>query len=125
MLSTVFGNAFRLAAEGKWPGRQPPERLRERVATYFDPLPFYYAPLEAQVTDQNRQSIANRRVIVVHPASRYIGLRADKTVVKAGEPILAKLTRAPGNDSPLGGLKVVSKDGWFAALPLFSCCPHS
>ncbi|HLB17208.1 MAG TPA: molybdopterin-dependent oxidoreductase, partial [Burkholderiales bacterium] len=33
---------FRLAAQGKWPGRKPPERLRQRVATYFDPLPFYY-----------------------------------------------------------------------------------
>ncbi len=32
---------FRLAAQGKWPGRQPPERLRKRVDTYFDPLPFY------------------------------------------------------------------------------------
>ena len=37
---------FRLAAQGKTPGRQPPEHLRERVATYFDPLPFWYAPLE-------------------------------------------------------------------------------
>ncbi|MBK1641310.1 formate dehydrogenase [Chromatium okenii] len=45
---------FRLAAEGKRPGRQPPERLRERVATYFDPLPFFYDPLEAQVTDLRR-----------------------------------------------------------------------
>jgi alpha-2-macroglobulin len=47
--------------------------------------------LEAQVTDQNRQLIANRRVIVVHPASRYIGLRADKTVARAGEPIKVSL----------------------------------
>ena len=35
----------------------------------------------------------------------------------AGEPITAKLTRAPGNDAPLGGLKVVSTSGWFAARP--------
>jgi phosphoglucomutase len=35
----------------------------------------------------------------------------------AGEPILAKLTRAPGNDAPIGGLKVVTRDGWFAARP--------
>ncbi len=35
---------FRLAAQGKWPGRQPPERLRKRIETYFDPLPFYYEP---------------------------------------------------------------------------------
>lgn len=42
---------FRLAARGKWPTRRPPAHLRERVATYFDPLPFYYAPLETQLTD--------------------------------------------------------------------------
>jgi phosphoglucomutase len=35
----------------------------------------------------------------------------------AGEPIEAKLTRAPGNDAPLGGLKVVAENGWFAARP--------
>jgi phosphoglucomutase len=35
----------------------------------------------------------------------------------AGEPITAKLTRAPGNDAPIGGLKVVSRGGWFAARP--------
>lgn len=34
-----------------------------------------------------------------------------------GEPILAKLTRAPGNDAPIGGLKVVAANGWFAARP--------
>lgn len=35
----------------------------------------------------------------------------------AGEPILAKLTRAPGNDAAIGGLKVVTENGWFAARP--------
>jgi phosphoglucomutase len=35
----------------------------------------------------------------------------------AGEPITAKLTRAPGNQAPIGGLKVVAKSGWFAARP--------
>ncbi len=35
----------------------------------------------------------------------------------AGEPIEAKLTRAPGNDAPIGGLKVVAASGWFAARP--------
>ena len=35
----------------------------------------------------------------------------------AGEPIVAKLTRAPGNDAPIGGLKVVAASGWFAARP--------
>ncbi|HEV7211572.1 MAG TPA: phosphoglucomutase (alpha-D-glucose-1,6-bisphosphate-dependent) [Blastococcus sp.] len=35
----------------------------------------------------------------------------------AGEPITAKLTRAPGNDAPIGGLKVVTENAWFAARP--------
>ncbi|MBT8405358.1 MAG: phosphoglucomutase, alpha-D-glucose phosphate-specific, partial [Gemmatimonadetes bacterium] len=35
----------------------------------------------------------------------------------AGETITAKLTRAPGNDAPIGGLKVVAENGWFAARP--------
>jgi phosphoglucomutase len=35
----------------------------------------------------------------------------------AGEAIEAKLTKAPGNDQPIGGIKVVAKSGWFAARP--------
>ena len=35
----------------------------------------------------------------------------------AGEPIRSKLTRAPGNQAPIGGLKVVAANGWFAARP--------
>src|SRR5262245_7417855 len=35
----------------------------------------------------------------------------------AGEPIIAKLTRAPGNNAPIGGLKIVTASGWFAARP--------
>ena len=35
----------------------------------------------------------------------------------AGEPIVSKLTRAPGNDADIGGLKVVTQGGWFAARP--------
>jgi phosphoglucomutase len=35
----------------------------------------------------------------------------------AGEPVLQKLTRAPGNNAPIGGLKVTTRNGWFAARP--------
>jgi phosphoglucomutase len=35
----------------------------------------------------------------------------------AGDPIVAKLTRAPGNDASIGGLKVTTAEGWFAARP--------
>ena len=43
--------------------------------------------LEAQVYDQNRQRISNRKVITAHPATLYVGLRPGKTVVKAKEPL--------------------------------------
>ncbi len=42
---------FRLAALGKRPGKQPPERLRKRIITFMDPLPFYYETLEASLVD--------------------------------------------------------------------------
>ena len=45
---------FRLAAQGKTMGKQPPPHLRKRIETYFDPLPFYYEPLEAQLSDKHR-----------------------------------------------------------------------
>jgi len=35
----------------------------------------------------------------------------------AGEPVTAKLTRAPGNNADIGGLKVITQNGWFAARP--------
>ena len=35
----------------------------------------------------------------------------------AGDPIIARLTRAPGNDAAIGGLKVMTENGWFAARP--------
>src|SRR5207245_14117 len=42
---------------------------------------------------------------------------AVKEETLAGEPITAKLTRAPGNDAPIDGLKIVTPGGWFAARP--------
>ena len=42
---------------------------------------------------------------------------AVKSVTLAGEPVEAKLTRAPGNNAPIGGIKVVARSGWFAARP--------
>ena len=59
---------FRLAAQGKGETRQPPDRLRERVARYFDPLPFYYEPLEAQVTDKQRYPLS---AITQRPMAMY------------------------------------------------------
>ena len=45
---------FRLAAEGKRAGKQPPEHLKARIKEHFDPLPFYSEPLEAQLTDKHK-----------------------------------------------------------------------
>ncbi|MBC7780247.1 MAG: molybdopterin oxidoreductase family protein [Proteobacteria bacterium] len=60
---------FRLAAQGKGPSaRRPPPALRERVATYFDPLPFWYAPLEAQVTDRTRYPL---NAVTQRPMAMY------------------------------------------------------
>jgi anaerobic selenocysteine-containing dehydrogenase len=71
---------FRLAAMGKnggkggarrdeaKPVRRPPEHLRDRIATYFDPLPFYYTPLEVQVTDTRKYPLA---AITQRPMAMY------------------------------------------------------
>ena len=47
------------------------------------------------------------------------GLSADMVTARdlAGEPIIAKITHAPGNNASIGGLKVVTENGWFAARP--------
>ncbi len=63
-----FLQRFRLAAQGKQRGKQPPQRLRQRVATYFDPLPFYYAPLEAQATDVTRYPL---NAVTQRPMAMY------------------------------------------------------
>ena len=60
---------FRLSAQGKRPGKQPPDHLRERIETYFDPLPFYYEPLEAQMTDGIRfplNAVTQRPMAMYH-----------------------------------------------------------
>ena len=58
---------FRLAARGHGK-RQPPEHLRARVEKYFDPLPFYYAPLEVATTDTQKYPLA---AITQRPMAMY------------------------------------------------------
>jgi sulfite dehydrogenase (quinone) subunit SoeA len=67
-LYSEFLQRFRLAAQGKHKGKQPPERLRQRVQTYFDPLPFYYAPLEEQATDTTRYPL---NAVTQRPMAMY------------------------------------------------------
>ncbi|WP_415774249.1 molybdopterin oxidoreductase family protein [Paraburkholderia sp. J7] len=59
---------FRLAAQGKTDARQPPEHLRARVERYFDPLPFWYAPLELATTDLERYPLA---AVTQRPMAMY------------------------------------------------------
>jgi sulfite dehydrogenase (quinone) subunit SoeA len=60
---------FRMAAEGRGPSsRRPPEHLRQRLMTYCDPLPFYYAPLEVQATDTTQYPLA---AITQRPMAMY------------------------------------------------------
>ncbi|GMR08749.1 MAG: molybdopterin oxidoreductase family protein [Gammaproteobacteria bacterium] len=49
---------FRLAAQGKTSGKQPPDHLRQRIETHFDPLPFYSEPLEVQLTDKQKYPLS-------------------------------------------------------------------
>ena len=59
---------FRLSAQGKGISRKPPEHLKKRVETFFDPLPFYYEPLETQVTDRHKYPLA---AITQRPMAMY------------------------------------------------------
>jgi anaerobic selenocysteine-containing dehydrogenase len=59
---------FRLAAQGRTSGRQPPDHLRARVEKYFDPLPFWYAPLESGATDLARFPLA---AVTQRPMAMY------------------------------------------------------
>ena len=64
-----------------------------------------YQRLDASATSAQKAVLANLSPDVVD--AREL----------AGEPIVAKLTRAPCIDAPVGGLKVVAENGWFAARP--------
>ena len=64
------------------------------------------------------------QTILIHGAAGNVGAyavqlapEAVKASTLAGEPITARLMRAPGNSAPIGGLKVVTASGWFAARP--------
>jgi anaerobic selenocysteine-containing dehydrogenase len=63
-----FMQRFRLAAQGKGGGRQPPDRLRERVNRFFDPLPVWYPPLEAAASDLERFPLA---AVTQRPMAMY------------------------------------------------------
>jgi anaerobic selenocysteine-containing dehydrogenase len=59
---------FRRAAQGKTSGRQPPERLRKRLDTYMDPLPFYHETLESNLVDTQEYPL---NAITQRPMAMY------------------------------------------------------
>jgi phosphoglucomutase len=83
-------------------GKDPGEHYRELEAEFGRS---YYTRIDAPATPALKARLAK------------LSLDAVRASTLAGEPIAAKLTRASGNDAPIGGLKVVTRSGWFAARP--------
>jgi phosphoglucomutase len=83
-------------------GKEPGEHFAELRAEFGTP---FYTRIDAPATAEQKA-----RLQKLSPDS-------VKESQLAGEPIIAKLTRAPGNNAEIGGLKVVSANGWFAARP--------
>jgi phosphoglucomutase len=83
-------------------GKNPGEHYRELTAEFGIP---YYTRIDAPATPEQKGKLEK------------LTPDAVKESDLAGEPITAKLTKAPGNDAPIGGLKVVAESGWFAARP--------
>jgi phosphoglucomutase len=82
--------------------KDPGEHFSDLVAEFGMP---YYTRLDRSATPEQKVQLG--------------ALSPDSVSAStlAGEPIIAKLTRAPGNNELIGGLKVVSRSGWFAARP--------
>ncbi len=87
-----------LAVTGKDPGEQA-RAIMQRLGTP------YYTRIDAPATPQQKSVL------------KKLSPEAVRAKTLAGQPIRAKLTRAPGNGAEIGGLKVVADDGWFAARP--------
>jgi len=83
-------------------GKDPGEHYQELTSKFGSPC---YTRLDAPATAEEKARL------------QKLSPEAVKESNLAGEPITAKLTRAPGNKAPIGGLKVVAKNGWFAARP--------
>lgn len=83
-------------------GRDPGEHYQGLVETFGDPV---YERIDEPATP--RQKAVLNQLSPNHIAASSLG----------GEKILATLTEAPGNGAPIGGLKVVTENGWFAARP--------
>jgi phosphoglucomutase len=83
-------------------GSDPGERYRALTAEFGTS---YYTRMDAPATPEQKAKLAR------------LSPDAVTTPMLAGEPITAKLTNAPGNGAAIGGLKVITANGWFAARP--------
>ena len=83
-------------------GKDPGEHYREITAEYGSPL---YSRIDAPATPTEKAALA------------ALTPEAVESTELVGDAIEAKLTRAPGNGAAIGGLKVISRSGWFAARP--------
>jgi phosphoglucomutase len=83
-------------------GKDPGELYRDLAAAFGTP---YYTRIDAAATPEQKKRLQK--------------LSPEAVMAKelAGEPITARLTRAPGNNAEIGGLKVTTASGWFAARP--------
>lgn len=83
-------------------GKDPSQHYRELEDRFGSPV---YERLDAPATAEEKTVLKD--------------LSPDQVTASelAGEPIIKKITRAPGNDAPIGGLKVETENGWFAARP--------
>ncbi len=83
-------------------GKDPGEHYRELTAEFGTS---YYTRIDAPATPEQKAKL------------QQLSPDAVREAELAGEPITAKLTKAPGNQAPIGGLKVLADSGWFAARP--------
>ncbi len=83
-------------------GKDPGQHYAELTKKFGTP---FYTRIDASATPEEKARLSKLSPEAV----------TDREL--AGEPIVAKLTRAPGNKAPIGGLKVVTVNGWFAARP--------
>jgi len=83
-------------------GKDPGTRFQELAAKFGTP---YYTRIDAAATPAQKAALGK------------LSPEAVKADSLAGEPIAAKLTKAPGNGAGIGGLKVTAASGWFAARP--------
>lgn len=83
-------------------GKSPSEHYRDLEAQFGATA---YSRMDAEANAAQKKVLSNLSPELV------------TATTLAGEPILAKLTRAPGNNEPIGGLKVVTENAWFAARP--------